>query len=294
MTEKVDPKSDDPAERAIAEALESVERLERESKGESEDDIDLDSIEVLKAGDAPPSASEDASDAPVLDTRAAASMDDDDEEEEILIDTGDDADEDEPPKKKPGGDPMLAAMITAKNELQNVLEQTQKEAKSMRERLMRVSADFENFKKRQTREREQAIKFANEGVLKELLPVLDNMDRAVVAARGNADDLADAGKNVLQGIEMVLKQFVDTLGKFGVVGFSALGEPFDPMKHEAMSQREDDTVPSGTVVEEYQRGYMLHDRLARPAMVIVSTGGPKAGTDAKTDGAEDAAASEEE
>jgi molecular chaperone GrpE len=160
---------------------------------------------------------------------------------------------------------MLESVLKAKGELQEVLAQTQKEAKDMYDRLARVSADFDNFKKRQTKEKSEAIKFANEGVIKEILPVLDNLLRALGAAGTDSGSLLD-------GVKLVAKQMEDVLGKFGVVGFDAAGQPFDPARQEAVGSRPDASVPAQHVCEEYQRGYMLHDRLLRPALVVVSLG----------------------
>lgn len=205
--------------------------------------------------------------------------------------------DDAAPDSKNARDPILEAMVNAKNELTETLKQTQKEALSMKERLARVSADFDNYKKRQVREQEDAKRFANERLLKDMMPVLDNLDRALDAAKQQTSDMSDAGKNVVDGVQMVLKQFSDTLKKHGVTPFSALGEVFDPNRHEAVAQREDTSAIANTVIEEYQRGYLLHDRLVRPAMVIVATGGPEKGAEDNVASAEDAAdetASEEE
>ncbi|MCC7070244.1 MAG: nucleotide exchange factor GrpE [Deltaproteobacteria bacterium] len=221
------------ADRAIREALESVERIERESRGAS------------AHVDAPAPTS--AEQVEILDDGAAAPA--------------------EAPKKKSASDLMLESVLKAKGELQDVLAQTQKEAKDMFDRLARVSADFDNFKKRQTKEKSEAIKFANEGVIKEILPVLDNLQRALAAAG------ADGG-SLLDGVKLVAKQLEDVLGKFGVVGFDALGQPFDPARHEAVGSRPDAETPAQLVCEEYQRGFMLHDRLLRPAVVVVSMGPP--------------------
>jgi molecular chaperone GrpE len=216
------------AERAIREALASVERIERERKDAEEEVI------VLDPGEGPPSA--DAATTPPSPVEGSA------------------------PKKKSASDVMLEATLKAKAELQDVLTQTQKEAKDMFDRLARVSADFDNFKKRVTREKSDAIKFANEGVFKEMLPVLDNLQRAMLAGE------------MSEGVKLTAKQFEDVLVKFGVVGFPSMGMTFDPARHEAVGSRPDANVPAQHVCEEYQKGYMLHDRLLRPALVIVSSG----------------------
>lgn len=290
-------------EDAVERALKSVEQLE--SEGNGKDDLDPDAIEVVRSDpDLPPSGDPSGeghaadpdleqafADAAESELEAEATgefavQDDDDDDEEVVV-------EDDAPKKKDPKDAMLEAMIVAKQELQGVLDQTQKEAKSLHERLLRVTADYENFKKRQNREKEEALKFANEKLLKELLPVIDNMERATeVAKKAVAESDADVVGSVVEGVEMVHKSFMDTFKKFGIEGFSAHGEKFDPAKHEAVAQREDASVPSGRVIEEYQRGYTLHGRLVRPSMVIVSSGGPA--DDGKSNGEADEAQDEDE
>lgn len=235
-----DPKMDD----AIQEALKSVERIEQERGG----------------GEPADAAPADAAPADAAPAGAIAT------EEPVVV---------EEPAEKPAakkGDPILEAMIQAKNEAQEALKQTQKEAKDLYERLARVSADFDNFRKRQQKEKQDAIKFANEGLVKEIIPVLDNFERAFKAAE-NSDP------KLVEGIRMVHKQLEDTLGRFGVVAFTTVGQPFDPAKAEAVGGRDDPNVPSQTVLEEFQRGYMLHDRLIRPALVIVATGGASQASD---------------
>lgn len=225
-----DPK-ESAADRAIREALESVERIERESRPEPA------AADQAEAGE--------GESVEILDDSAPTPV--------------------EPPKKKSASDLMLESVLKAKSEMQEVLVQTQKEAKDMFDRLARVSADFDNFKKRQTKEKAEAIKFANEGVIKEILPVLDNLQRALAAAAAEDGSLVD-------GVKIVAKQLEDVLGKFGVVGFDALGKPFDPARHEAVGSRPDAEVPAQHVSEEFQRGFMLHGRLLRPALVVVSMG----------------------
>lgn len=139
------------------------------------------------------------------------------------------------------------------------------EVESYRESLMRLQAEFENFRKRQARERDEYRRSAAEKVIKALLPVLDNLERAV----GHADG-SDVGK-LLEGLQLVAKQFREEMEGFGVKPIIALGEPFDPHLHEAMSRVETDgDPPDGTVVEEYQKGYLLNGRVLRPAMVGVA------------------------
>lgn len=282
--------SEDP----VKEALESVARLEQE------EELDPDAVEVLPPSDAPPSGDPADKPAPPPDPTLEEEFEGRDEnslegeatadvagdEEEIYLDEAEDAENAESAqnaeKRKDPQAAVLEAMIQAKNEALIALEQTQKEAKSLQERLLRVSADFENFKKRQTREKEDAVRFANERLLKDMLPVLDNADRALEAVTKSVEESREspegaAVRGLAEGIAMVFKQLGDTFGRFGIEGFSALGKPFDPAVHEAVAQREDTSVPSGTVIEEYQKGYLLHGRLVRAAMVVVSQGGPPSG-----------------
>ncbi len=242
------------ADKAIREALESVERLERERK-EAEsliDDSDEpatdgdDSVEILPPGsDEPPSGDAFTSTPPSFVPSAAG----------------------EAPKKKTVDQAMIESLLKAKAETQEVLSQTQKEAKDMFDRLARVSADFENYKKRVGREKDDAIKFGNEKAFKEILPVVDNLRRALTAAPAT-----DEAKVFVEGVKLVYKQLEDALGRFGVTGYDSLGMTFDPGKHEAVGARAHETIAAQHVCEEFQRGYLLHDRLLRPALVIVSSG----------------------
>ncbi len=138
------------------------------------------------------------------------------------------------------------------------------------DRLLRSAADLENYKKRAARERDEAARFGVERLAKELLPVIDNLERALAAA--------PAGEPLTSGVGMTLRLLEEALGKVGVKGFSAKGERFDPHRHEAlMSVATSEHLP-GTVVTEHQRGFTLHDRLLRPAAVVVAASpAPQAG-----------------
>lgn len=150
--------------------------------------------------------------------------------------------------------------------LQDKLEAAQLESKQNYDRLLRVSAEFENYKKRTTREMDEFRKFANESILKEMLPVVDNLERAL--------ELTDAGdgsaKCFLEGIQMTHKEILKVMSQFGVKPIEALDQAFDPLYHQAIMQEETDDKPENTVIKEMQKGYLLHDRLLRPAMVVVS------------------------
>jgi len=131
---------------------------------------------------------------------------------------------------------------------------------------LRTRADLENYRKRAQREKEELSRFANENLLREILPVMDNLERALEHARQS-----EAGNGgLLQGVEMTLGQFQRVLEKFGVTPVSAVGEPFDPARHEALGQLESAEHPPNTVVQELQKGYLLNERLLRPAMVMVA------------------------
>jgi molecular chaperone GrpE len=150
-------------------------------------------------------------------------------------------------------------------DLKQQLEAKELEAKHNYDRWLRQTAELDNFKKRTARERDEAIRLANEALIKDLLPVVDNLERAVAHASGGGN-----GKPLVEGVEMVLRQFLDVLTKHGAVQMLAVGQPFDPAKHEAMTQVESDDHEPNSVVEEHQKGYLFRDRLLRPALVSVA------------------------
>ncbi|HWP24402.1 MAG TPA: nucleotide exchange factor GrpE [Candidatus Binatia bacterium] len=150
-------------------------------------------------------------------------------------------------------------------DLKRQIEEKELEAKNNYDRFLRQAAELENFKKRALRERDELARFANESLIKDLLPVVDNLERAIAHAAGGGN-----GKPLVEGVEMVLKGLLDVLAKHGVTQISAAGQSFDPAKHEAMAQVESAAHEPNTVVEELHKGYMLHDRLLRPALVSVA------------------------
>ncbi len=145
------------------------------------------------------------------------------------------------------------------------LEQAQKEAARLKDQLLRTAADFDNFRKRSRKEQIDAERKGREDVLRELLPVFDNLERAM-AHTEKATDV----QSVADGIRMVIRQFTDTLGKLGVDRIASVGLPFDPSLHEAIQHLESTEHPPGTVAAEIQGGYRAQDRLIRPALVIVA------------------------
>jgi molecular chaperone GrpE len=167
--------------------------------------------------------------------------------------------------------PEVASLRAQLDLSQEKSRETMERLKEAHERMLRAAADLENYKKRAQREKEELQKFGNEKLLKDLLPVLDNLDRALAAAA--ADDPLRAG------VVLVRTGFEQVLGRYGVKAFSAIGKPFDPSVHEALMQVATAEQPPGTVVVEHARGFTLNDRLIRPAMVGVAIA-PPAGGDA--------------
>jgi molecular chaperone GrpE len=150
-------------------------------------------------------------------------------------------------------------------ELKKKLEEKEKEAKEHYDRLLRMAADFENYKKRAVREKEEWTKFANEDLIKGILPFIDNLERAV-----NHSEKTEDFQSLVEGIRLTVQQLLQTLGKFGVSPIESLGKPFNPAVHQAMLVVETDQHEPNQVVEEFQKGYLLNDRLLRPATVSVS------------------------
>ena len=149
--------------------------------------------------------------------------------------------------------------------LREELAAKESEAKTNYDRFLRQVAELENFKRRSAREREDTTRFANEAIIRDLLPVIDNLERAVAHAAGGGN-----GKPIVEGVEMVLRGLLDVLSKHGVMQISAVGQPFDPSKHEAVAHVESDVHEANSVVEELHKGYALRDRLLRPALVSVA------------------------
>lgn len=144
-------------------------------------------------------------------------------------------------------------------------------AKEHYDLLLRERAELENFKRRMQREKNESLRFASEPLLRDILPVIDNLERAVAHARGN-----EGSQALVEGVELVLRSLLDTIGRHGVSRVKAKGEAFDPSRHEAVAQVENTELAPNTVLDEHQSGYQLHDRLLRPAMVSVSKAAPQA------------------
>ncbi len=146
------------------------------------------------------------------------------------------------------------------------VDEWKKKHDEVKEQLLWTAAEFDNYKKRALKEKEEFLKFAQAGLLKEFLVVADNLERAVASVTG-----ADGTMGTLkQGVELTLRQFQTILEKHGITKIKTKGEKFDPRAHEVMMQEETDQFPEETVIEELQSGYKLHDRILRPALVKIA------------------------
>ena len=150
-------------------------------------------------------------------------------------------------------------------ELKAAIQEKDREIAELKDKYLRVLAESENARKRIRQQSEESIRIQKEALLREVLPIIDNLERAVEAARGGGN-----GKPIVEGVELVLRSMHDFLRNQGVTQVSALGERFDPSRHEAVSQVESSAHQPNTVVEEFNRGYQIGDRTLRPARVTVA------------------------
>lgn len=157
--------------------------------------------------------------------------------------------------------------VTVERKEWNDLEAKAQKADEYWDRFVRLNAEFDNFKKRAARERSEAVKYANEALLERLIPTLDHFEMAMAAVQ-NVDDKSVA--SIKMGIEMVHNQLKSTLKEAGLEEVDALGKVFDPVWHEAVSQKETTEIPEGQVLEQARKGYKLNERLIRPANVVVA------------------------
>ncbi len=178
----------------------------------------------------------------------------------------------EPPSMANGqheGDSAGEGQPSIGQRLKNVqaqLDSKEKEYKETFDRLLRTTAEFENYKKRTSREMDEFRKYANQSLLKEMLSVVDHIELAIQAA--GAPSGADTG--MLEGLNLTLKEFLRILDKFNVRPIEAIGQPFNPQMHEAIMQEANDRLPENTVVREMQKGYTINERLLRPSLVVVA------------------------
>jgi len=166
------------------------------------------------------------------------------------------------------GEPLVSVPPTSLTaEEIDELKQRAAKADENWDRLVRTTADFDNYKKRAVREKQEAVKFANESLLEKLMPVLDNFDMALAASQTAS---TDASQSLLEGVNMIYQQFKKALVEAGLEEIDATGKTFDPRLHEAIAQQETPDVAEGQVVQQLRKGYKLRDRLLRAASVIVS------------------------
>jgi molecular chaperone GrpE len=151
--------------------------------------------------------------------------------------------------------------------IQAELETAKQETKETYDRFLRISAEFENYKKRSAREMDDCRKYSNQSLIKEMLAVVDNLERALNSSNGNSS----IDKCMADGVILTLKEILKVFEKFNVKPIESIGQSFDPNFHQAMMQEETDDYPENTVITELQKGYMIHDRLLRPSMVVVAT-----------------------
>lgn len=157
-------------------------------------------------------------------------------------------------------------------ELEEKLAEAIAQADEKHDRMLRMAAELDNFRKRSAREMDELKKYANENLLHQLLTVVDNLERAIAsAAAANKTD-----QQLVDGVALTLAEISKMLEKHHVSPIKAIGETFDPVFHQAMCQEPRMDHPPNTVVQEFQKGYLIHDRLLRPAMVVVSTAAPQA------------------
>lgn len=158
----------------------------------------------------------------------------------------------------------------------NEADALRREFEQTRDQLLRMAAEFENYKKRMERERSKLLKYAGENILRELLATLDNLDRAIEQGAAATDEDGAQLQSLLKGLELTRKGLVATLERFGVEPLDSIGHPFNPDEHDAMTMEADEDIPANHVLREYAKGYRFKDRVLRHAQVVVSSGPVKA------------------
>ena len=158
----------------------------------------------------------------------------------------------------------IAELEAELDKVQIALAESEAKAKDAQDKYLRAYAEFDNSKKRYAKEKDESLRYAHEKLVKDLLPVLDGLEQAL--AHADASDKVA----IVEGVELVLRQFLKVLESYGVTPVDAVGRPFDPHHHEAVGQHESEEHEPHSVVNEYRRGYKMHDRLIRPSMVTVA------------------------
>jgi len=173
-------------------------------------------------------------------------------------------------EEKDGAEPADSQAVEVTSLLPEEMQKLVQEKEQQYDRLLRLQADFDNYRKRIQKEQANLIRYGAENALREILPVIDNVERAVESARKHDD----SNSQLREGIELILSQFLNALEKLGVQPIEAVGQPFDPNKHDALLHVHAPDSMEGLVVEEVRKGYYLHDKVLRPAQVTVGTSQP--------------------
>ena len=205
----------------------------------------------------------------------------DTEEQEIQIEiqtTDSEETETQPIDADSEASPEAEALANLKAEY----EAYKAESEERHDQMLRTIAEFDNSRKRAEREKEESLKYALESFVKELIPTIDSIERAIQSTKESQD--FDA---LVEGVEMIHKGFLSAFEKRGVTPIEAVNELFDPMQHEAVLHVESEDVPENRVIEEWQKGYMLHNRVIRPSMVSVSKGKGEQVTESETSNIEE-------
>jgi molecular chaperone GrpE len=192
-------------------------------------------------------------------------MDEKEKEKSVHVNVAGDKNKEKAPHEPETEDKKKKKKDEALEELKKTLEEKEKEIETCKEKILYQQADFENFKKLKAREKQDVLRFGNETLVKELLPVIDNLERAIEHA-GKSEE----ARSITEGVALTLNGFVKVLEKFSVVRVDAIGKKFDPNLHEALYQEETQDAEPGTVVAEFQKGYTMDGRLLRPSMVSVA------------------------
>ncbi len=174
-----------------------------------------------------------------------------------------------PPRETREGEDMEDDL---ERDIEKELADAQKEVADLRDRMLRAAAENENFKKRVDRERQMSLKYAGETIFREILPVVDNLQRAVDQGITEGAPAEQNLAALLEGVQLTLKSLIATLEKFEVKPIDSVGKPFDPTHQEALTMAESDSVPANHVVIEFEKGYNYKDKLLRAAKVVVSSG----------------------
>ena len=187
----------------------------------------------------------------------------------IVIEEENDNTQQDPPSIPSNPDDAADETLDAADspmDLEEKLAAAEAEAIENRDRMLRMAAELDNYKKRAAREQDDLKKYATENLLRQLLTVVDNLERAIASAASENEN----GQSLVDGVALTLAEILKILEKHYVSPIQALGKPFDPAFHQAMCQEESADQPPNTVVQEFQKGYLIHERLLRPAMVVVS------------------------